>query len=295
MVGGVSVLNGAGELTGSIELAEWGLLETPIMLTGTSSVGRAYDAVVDAVFEAVPSAGIHDFVIPVVGECDDSWLDQARRRFVTVADARSALDLARAQPLGHAVAEGSVGGGTGMITMGCKAGIGTSSRRLPETGYTLGVLVMSNFGSPAQLRVAGRPVGARLVREWAEQTPGRPPRNDAGSCIGVVATDAPLDTHQMSRLVRRVGLGLARIGGVAHHGSGDIFCGFTTGTRRPRGQTGVSSSIRLGDGSLNQLFQATVDATEEAVLNALFVADTVVGRDGNRAPGLPVESVLDGL
>jgi D-aminopeptidase len=283
MAAGPAVLNGCGELTGSISMAEWGTLEGPIMLTGTSAIGRVFDAVVDAVFAAVPRADPDEEVVPVpvVGECDDSWLDEARRRHVTVADGRAAIDAAAGGP----VAEGVVGAGTGMITMEHKAGIGTSSRVLPDLG-TVGVLVLANFGRLGQLRVAGVPVGEALATEAAAT------RGDAGSCIGVVATDIPLDARQATRVARRVGLGLARVGSVAGHGSGDIFCAFSTTNRRPRVAEGIHSLDVLGDDSIGALFTATVDATEEAVLNALFVADTVTGRDGHLAPGLPVERVL---
>jgi D-aminopeptidase len=284
MAAGPAVLNGCGELTGSIAMAEWGTLEGPIMLTGTSAVGRVFDAVVDAVFAAVPAADPEDEVVPVpvVGECDDSWLDDSRRRHVTVADGRAAIDAAASGP----VAEGVVGAGTGMITMDLKAGIGTSSRVLPGLG-TVGVLVLANFGGLPQLRLGGVPVGATLAAEAAGAG-----RGDAGSCIGVVATDVPLDARQLTRVARRVGLGLARLGSVAGHGSGDIFCAVSTTNRRPRVAEGIHSVDVLGDDSIGALFTATVDATEEAVSNALFVADTVSGRDGHVAPGLPVERVL---
>jgi D-aminopeptidase len=283
MAAGPAVLNGCGELTGSIAMAEWGTLEGPIMLTGTTAVGRVFDAVVDAVFAAVPAARPDDDVVPVpvVGECDDSWLDDSRRRHVTVADGRAAIDAAANGPL----AEGVVGAGTGMMTMDFKAGIGTSSRALPGLG-TLGVLVLANFGSLAQLRLGGVPVGAQLAAQPS------PTRGDGGSCIGVVATDIPLDARQLTRVARRVGLGLARLGSVAGHGSGDIFCAFSTTNRRPRVAEGIHSVDVLGDDSIGAVFTATVDATEEAVTNALFVADTVSGRDGHLAPGLPVERVL---
>ena len=285
MAAAPAVLNGCGELTGSISMAEWGTLEGPIMLTGTSSIGRVFDAVVDAVFAAVPPGDPDDEVVPVpvVGECDDSWLDESRRRHVTVADGRAALDAAVNGP----VAEGVVGAGTGMITMELKAGIGTSSRVLPDLG-TIGVLVLANFGGLRQLRLAGYPVGAALSAD-----PVDPGRGDAGSCIGVVATDIPLDARQLTRVARRVGLGLARVGSVAGHGSGDIFCAFSTTNRRTRVAEGIGRLQLLGDDSINAVFTATVDATEEAVTNALFVADTVTGRDGHVAPGLPVDRVLE--
>ena len=281
---GVAVLNGVGELTGSISITELGFLDTPILLTGTPSVGRAYDAVVDAMFDAVPAVGDDDVVAPVVGECNDAWLDDSRRRNVSVADGRTAIATATDGP----VAEGAVGAGTGMIAMEYKAGIGTSSRVLDGLG-TIGVLVLANFGGRRQLRVGGLPVGRVLDDELA----GEPARGDAGSCIGIVLTDIPLDPRQLTRVARRVGLGLGRVGSIAGHGSGDIFCAASVGHRVERFARGLVTSTVLADDDIGALFAATVDATEEAVTNALFVADTVVGRDGNTAPGLPVGRVLE--
>jgi D-aminopeptidase len=278
MAAGPAVLNGAGELTGSIEMREWGILETPIVLTATNAVGRAYDAVVDALH----AAGEVDVVIPVVGECDDSWLDDIGRRWVTTADVRAALDGA----VGGPVAEGVVGAGTGMITMGHKAGIGTSSRVLDGLG-TIGVLLLANFGGAAALRIGGVHVGAALAGD-----PVAPRRDDGGSCIGVVVTDIPLDARQLNRVARRVGLGLARVGSVAHDGSGEIFCAVSTASRRSREASGVIEQATLVGRVIDDVFAAVVDATEEAVINALFVADTVTGVDGHTAPGLPVDRVL---
>jgi D-aminopeptidase len=280
---GVAVLNGAGELTGSIEVAEWGIIETPIVLTGTSSVGRAYDAAVDAMY----TAGADEVVIPVVGECDDSWLDDHRRRWVTVEHARAAIDGASGGP----VAEGVVGAGTGMVTMGHKAGIGTSSRQLDGVG-TVGVLVLANFGAVGELRVAGTLVGPTL-RADRHASPAADDRRERSSCIGLVATDIPLDARQLTRVARRVGLGLARVGSVAHHGSGDIFLAISTTNRLPRHAAGRVAIELLADGSLDDVFTAVVDATEEAVCNALFVADTVTGVDGHVVAGLPVERVIE--
>lgn len=277
-----AVLNGAGELTGTIEMAEWGVLETPILLTGTTAVGRVADGVVDELF----AVGADEVVIPVVGECDDSHLDDMRRRWVTAAHAREALAAATDGP----VAEGVVGAGTGMVTMGHKAGIGTSSRHLPGVG-TVGVLLLCNFGALRDLRLGGVMVGQALAAATATNPPA-PTLDHGGSCIGVVCTDIPLDARQLARLAKRVGLGLARVGSVAHHGSGDIFCAVSTANRQPRNATGVVALELLADGSLNDVFAAVVDATEEAVCNALFVADTVVGVGGKVVPGLPVEQVL---
>lgn len=279
MTAGTAVLNGAGELTGSVELREWGILETPVVLVSTNNVGRAADALVDAAL----AAGVGDVVVPVVGECDDSWLDDVTRRWLTTDHVREAL----ASATEGAVPEGVVGAGTGMITMGFKAGIGTSSRVIDGLG-TVGVLLLCNFGASDQLRVGARHVGAELA---ADPT-NAPTLDRGGSCLGVVLTDIPLDARQCERVARRVGLGLARVGAVAHHGSGDIFLAASTANRVDRDATGLVHTTVLADGSIDPVFTAVVDASEEAVVNALFVADTVTGRDGHTAPGLPVEQVL---
>jgi D-aminopeptidase len=282
MAAGTAVLNGAGELTGSIQIDEWGLLETPVLLTGTTAVGRAYDAVTDAMLAAVPTIGVYDVVIPVVGECNDSWLDNARRRTVTVEHAREAIDTASAAP----PALGTVGAGTGMTAFGCKGGIGSASRRVADLDATVGVLALTNFGDLERLSVAGAPYGKRLMEEGFTEAHGEP----TGSCIVLVATDAPLDPQQCRRLAVRAGLGLARAGSTAHHGSGEIFLAWST-TARSSGRSGVISCLRppVAARALDPLFGAVVEATEEAVIDALFVSDTVVGRDGHRSPALPTD------
>ena len=280
MPAGFAVLNGAGELTGSVEIAEWGILETPVLLTSTNNTGRVADGVVDEVL----ASGIRDVVVPVVGECDDSWLDDVRQRWVTPQHARDAIAAASDGP----VAEGVVGAGTGMKTMGWKAGIGTASRVLDGLG-TVGVLLLCNFGGRELLRLGGRNVGPTL---HAEALAAAPPGDTGGSCLGVVFTDIPLDARQLRRVATRVGLGLARVGSVAHHGSGDIFLAVSTANRVGRDATGLLHQTVLADGSLNDVFSAVVDASEEAVANALFVADTVTGVDGNVVRGMPVERVL---
>jgi D-aminopeptidase len=270
---GAAVLNGAGELTGYLEITEWGLIETPIYLTSTMAVGRIFDGAVTAAVATDPAIGDENVVIPVVGECDDSWLSDSRVVQVDAADAGRALEQA-----GAGVAEGAVGAGTGMVCFGWKGGIGTASRVVPELDATLGVLVLANFGTRRELRVDGVPVG-RLLDE------GQPERPPAGSCIAVVAIDAPLLSGQLARIARRAGLGLARTGSVAHHGSGEIFLAFATGGRR--GEQAVR------DQALDTAFAATVEATEEAVLNALWAAPDTSGRDGRFVPGLPHDEVLD--
>jgi D-aminopeptidase len=280
MAAGTAVLNGAGELTGSITAREWGTLGSPVVLVSTNNIGRGFDAVV----EAALAARITNVVDPVVGECDDSHLDDITKRWLTVEHVRAAIDSAASGP----VAEGVVGAGTGMSTMGHKGGVGTASRMLDGVG-TVGVLLLCNFGGSKLLRIGGVPVGETLTAEREVA-----PQLDAGgSCIGVVMTDIPLDARQLERVARRVGLGLGRVGSVAHHGSGDIFIAASTTNRRRRGETGFIDTRLLADKSLDPVFTAVVDASEEAVTNALFVADTVTGVHGHTVPGLPVDRVLE--
>jgi D-aminopeptidase len=276
---GVAVLNGAGELTGSHQIREWGRVETPIYLTSTHAVGRIYDGAVALAARTDARVGTDEFVIPVVGECDDGWLSEGRVVQVEAEDAARAVEATAP----GAVAEGAVGGGTGMLTKGFKAGIGTASRLAPSLGASVGVLVQANFSSPPPLVMDGVPVGALLAVE-------DDPRARAGSCIAVVAVDAPLSAGQLERVARRAGPGLARTGSVAHHGSGEIFVAFAPPGRRPRGEPPVTT---VPDSALNDVFEAVVDATEEAVLNALWAAPEVIGREGRIARALPHDDVLD--
>jgi D-aminopeptidase len=285
LAAGTAVLNGAGELTGSIAIAEWGLLETPIALASTMAVGRAYDGIVQAMLAAHPGVGRHDVVIPTVGECDDSFLNDTSALSATVQHTLDAV----ADATTNAVVEGAVGAGTGMSCLGYKGGIGTASRVVPA-GFTVGVLALTNFGGAEQLVVDGVAIGRLLAadRERSDQKPAE------GSCIVVVATDAPLSHAQCERVARRAGLGLARAGSTANHGSGEIFCAFSTTGRGPRDDREmVVARDEVATHGLNALFAATVEATEEAVVNSLFVADTVVGVDGHRSPGLPHDRVLE--
>jgi D-aminopeptidase len=283
---GVSVLNGAGELTGFLQAREWGLLETPIFLTRTMGVGRVLDGAVGAMLAADPAVGHDDVVIPMVGECDDSWLSDGRAVQVEAADVVRALATATGAANGPVV-EGAVGAGTGMVCLGFKGGIGSASREV-VAGYRLGALVLSNFGDGEALRIDGVPVGRAFVAEgWKAAR-----REPAGSCIVVLATDAPLAAHQLERIARRAGLGLGRTGSVAHHGSGEIFVAFSTGTRVPRAaHSEVVSAVPLPDDALDAFFAAAVETTEEAVVNSLYAAETVVGRDGHVATALPLERV----
>ncbi len=221
---GVSALNGAGEMTGFLQAGEWGSLETPVLLTRTMGVGRVYDGVVEAMLAASPEVGVEDVVIPTVGECDDSWLSDGRSVQVEAGDAVRAIAEAKGPEAGP-VAEGAVGAGTGMVCLGFKGGIGSASRDVTPTGYRLGALVLANFGDGAALTVDGVPAGREFVAGGWRASREEP----EGSCIVVLATDAPLSSRQLSRLATRAGLGLARTGSVAHHGSGEIFLAFSTG------------------------------------------------------------------
>jgi D-aminopeptidase len=274
------VLNGCGELTSSISIREWGVIETPVYLTATMSVGRVYDGAVRAAIAADPRIGVEHVIVPVVGECDDSWLSEARVVQVDLDDVSAALAAAS----DGVPAEGAVGAGAGMMAFDYKAGIGTASRMLPECDATLGVLVLANFGVRDDLVVDGVPVGRMLGGT-------RVRGSGDGSCIAVVVSDAPLGPHELARVARRCGLGLARTGSVAYDGSGEIFLALSTGGRieRVAGGTRPVASPRM----LNELFAATVEATEEAVLNALWAAPEVVGREGHIAPCLPHDEVLD--
>ena len=266
---GTAVLNGAGELTGSLEIREWGRLDTPVYLTSTHAVGRVYDGAVSVAMAADPRVGVSDVVIPVVGECDDSWLSDARVKHVQPEDVARAVADASAD-----FEQGAVGAGAGMSCFDWKSGIGSSSRRAGE--HSVGVLLLTNFGSSGQLRVDGVAVGELLDERPADApAPG-------GSCIAVVATDAPLTPPQLERLARRAGLGLARAGSVAHHGSGEIFVAFATSGERS-----------FPDRELNPLFQAAVDATEEAVLCSLWAGVDTTGREGRVVRALPRKAVLE--
>lgn len=284
---GGAVLNGAGECTGFLSAQEWGLVETPIFLTSTMQLGRVYDAACELLAEEEPAIGDEDVIIPMVAECDDSFLSESRRMQVTRDDVAAALAAARASATGQVPGppgEGAVGSGTGMSCLGFKGGIGTASRVVP-TGHTVGVLLMSNFGERGRLTVAGSPVGAQLPPA------GQPTAPPAGSCIVIVITDAPIDAAGCQRLARRAGLGLARTGSTAHHASGEIFVGLATGLRAERGTVSTVSAMQGRE--LDPFFAAVVEATEEAVLNSLLMAGTVVGRSGNTSEGIPVEKVVN--
>jgi D-aminopeptidase len=290
VVGGGFILNGAGEVSGMTQLMEWGLIETPIFLTNTLSVGAVSDAAIKWMVEKNPGiGGEHDVIIPLVGECDDSWLNDIAGRHVQEQHVREAIESAKDGP----VPEGNVGGGTGMITCDFKAGVGTASRRLPEAegGYTVGALVMSNFGVMRQLRVGGLPVG-----ELLEERYGKLPRRERsyGSIIAVIATDAPLVTHQLNRLAKRGALGIGRVGSSAMHGSGEILLAFSTANMVPRETRKMVYRMKiLLDQRLDPLYEAVIEATEEAILNALCAARDLDGVNGNLCRALPLDEVRD--
>jgi len=282
---GSFVLNGTGEMTGLAWISESGFLEYPIALTNTLNVPRVANGVMSWMIARYPEIGITDDTLtPVVAECDDGRLNDIQGRHVAEADVVKALDSASA----GVVQEGTVGAGTGMVSYGFKGGIGTSSRRLPETegGYTIGVLVNANHGRRPELVVSGVPVGRRYdtVPPVAQALSSG---QSEGSIIIIIATDAPLDGRQLTRLAKRAALGLARTGSTARHGSGDFMLAFSTANVIPHyPKEATFQQTHLADTHLNPLITATVEATEEAILNALTMATTMVGRDGHRVEAI---------
>lgn len=288
LVGGGFVLNGAGEIAGLTQVQEWGLIETPILLTNTLAVGAVGDATVKHMVAQNPGIGnVHDVIIPIVGECDDSWLNDIAGRHVKEEHVIHAIESASDGP----VREGNVGGGTGMITCDFSGGIGSSSRKLPtdDGGYTVGLLVMSNFGVMDNLRMDGIPVGRMLKPHFTNWDIRQ---HNYGSIIAVLATDAPLLPHQIGRICKRVALGIGRAGSHAAHGSGEIIIGFSTANTVPRETKKGETKLRFVlDTELNELYEAAIDATEEAILNAICMASDIDGAEGHRIPGLPLDFV----
>ena len=279
-------LNGCGGLMGALQVEEFGLIDSPIGLTSTMGLAAISEGLIRYTLERNPLAGIdEDTVIPVASECDDSYLNDARglhvrpeHVFEAVANASLSVD------------EGAVGAGTGMCCHNFKGGIGTSSRTVNVKGadYVVGVLVLSNHGERKDLLVDGVPVG-RMVNA------ADPMREENGSIVTIVATDAPLDARQLKRMAKRVGMGLGLTGSCAHNGSGDIMIAFSTANVHDRYQTDkcIVTDRLLVDREITPLFRCVVDATAEAVINSIFKADTERGRDDNVAPGLPIEETLE--
>ena len=274
------VINGFGKSVGLVQLAELGLLETPIALTNTFSVGCVATAQIRDCVAANPECGRSlPTVNPLVFECFDGFLNDIQRMAVTEADYRMALEAASAE-----FEQGSVGAGRGMSSFHAKGGIGSASRVVVIDGrtFTVGALVLSNYGKPEQLVLAGRARGAELAEKL--NTPDEP---EKGSIIIVLATDAPLDARQLRRLATRAGAGLARTGSVFGHGSGDIALAFSTASTVPdRPERPMPAVTLLHENRIDPLFQAAADSTEQAIVNALLSATAVTGRDGHHRPAL---------
>jgi D-aminopeptidase len=286
----IVVGNGFGKLVGSTQVQELGTLETPVLLTNTLSVFTAADALVAYTLNLQGNEDVRS-VNPVVGETNDGFLNDIRARRVRHQDVLAAIAAARR----GAVEEGSVGAGTGTRCLGWKGGIGTASRRLPEElgGYTVGVLAQTNFGGI--LTINGAPVGQELERYYLQELKNDRDTED-GSCMLVVATDAPLDVRRLQRLARRALLGLAAVGSPMTHGSGDYVIAFSTAeeVRSPHQHpTGTQTLTLLRDEDLSPLFQATREATEEAILNSLLKATTVTGFGGRACQAIPVDRVVE--
>lgn len=291
----IAVLNGAGEITGRSQVDEYGILESPILITNTLSVGTVHRAAVEWLVRHEPSVGHQDFAIPIVAETFDGFLNDIAGQHVTEAHAFAALDGATGGP----IAEGNVGGGTGMALFGFKGGIGTASRVVEVAGlrHTVGVLVQGNFGRRPHLLVDGVPVGREITDLLPQDGKAVAPEGKEGSIIVVIGTDAPLSDRQLARLCRRGMLGIGRVGGIAGQTSGDLLLAFSNAPevrvpRRPArsGDETVAPLLttpRLHDALIDPYFAATIDATAEAILNAMVAAETLTGRDGNILHALP--------
>ena len=287
-------LNGNGEMTGTTWVEESGFLEGPVMITNTHSVGVVRDSVIAwRVEHGQPAESEYWWSLPIVAETYDGFLNDVNGFHVKPEHVFQALQSARSGP----VPEGSVGGGTGMICYEFKGGIGTASRKLDDNlgGYTVGVLVQCNCGGREQLRIAGVPVGREIPenRVWAQRLPSG--HEDTGSIIIAVATDAPLLPHQMKRLARRASLGLARTGSISGNGSGDIFIAFSTANPSASKPTGIRQLQMVPNDQMGPLFEATVEATEEAIVNAMVAAETMTGADNHKAEAIPHDRLRQAL
>lgn len=284
----VFVGNGFGKALGFTQVQELGELETPIGLTNTLSIHTVANGIVDYLLRQPGNEQVRS-VNPVVGETNDGWLNDIRGRHITMEHVFEAIDAAK----GGEVEEGSVGAGTGTSALGFKGGIGTSSRKLPKQygGFTVGVLVQSNFGGI--LTIDGAPIGEKLKNHFMA---GDIPYDVDGSVMIIVATDAPLSTRNLERLAKRAFLGVARVGGFASNGSGDYVIAFSTNkdVRRNQGSgERVRSVADLDNNATTPLFLAAVEATEEAILNSLFMAKTITGDRNHTREALPIDKVLE--
>lgn len=279
--------NGFGKLAGSTQVNELGNIETPIILTNTLNVATAIDAVIEHTLNYKGNEGIKS-VNAIVGETNDSYLNDIRGRHVKKQDVLSAINAAKSGTL----EEGNVGAGTGTVCFGFKGGIGTSSRKLPKNlgGYTVGVLVQTNFGGV--LEINGAPVGAELGKfSFSNELLN----NVDGSCMIVIATDAPLDSRNLERLAKRAFLGLGKTGGIASNGSGDYMIAFSTAenVRIPHQPDKITlNTAFLHNDATSPIFMAAIEATEEAIINSLFAAETMSGFKGNKVNALPLEKVI---
>lgn len=296
--GGYFSQNGNGDMTGTHWLEESGYLDGPVLITNTHSVGVVRDAYLAWLVRNNRRPGTNSFAggfytYPVVAETYDGFLNDINGFHVKPEDVTAALESAT----GGAVAQGNVGGGTDMICYGFKGGIGTSSRRLPapQGGYTVGALVQCNCGGRRQLRVGGLPVGEELSANPPVASVGRPYREDTGSIIIVVATDAPLLPHQAKRLARRATMGLARTGATSGNGSGDIFVAFSTANPQAAGADRTAEITMLSNDRLDPVFEATVQAVEEAILNSMVKARTMSGANGHIVTELPHDGLREAL
>ncbi|HYW48175.1 MAG TPA: P1 family peptidase [Bryobacteraceae bacterium] len=293
--GGFFSQNGNGDMTGTHWLEESGFLDGPVMITNTHSVGVVRDAYLAWLVknQRKPGTNVFDggfYTYPIVAETYDGYLNDINGFHVKPEDVASALESA----VGSAVPEGNVGGGTGMVCYGFKGGIGTSSRKL-ASGHTVGVLVQCNCGSRRQLRIGGLPVGEELSTAVPVASAPAGPREDTGSIIIVVATDAPLLPHQTKRLARRATMGLARTGATSGNGSGDIFIAFSTANAAAAAAKAAATVSMLPNDSLNPVFEAAVQATEEAIINAMVAAETMTGANGHTIYALPHDRLRDVL
>jgi D-aminopeptidase len=292
--GGFFSQNGNGDMTGTHWLEESGFLDGPVLITNTHSVGVVRDAFLSWLVKNNRKPGTNTFdggffTYPIVAETYDGFLNDINGFHVKPADAWAALDSASRGP----VAEGNVGGGTGMICYGFKGGIGTSSRTAGP--YTVGALVQCNCGSRRQLRIGGLPIGEEIAANPPRASTTSPYREDTGSIIIVLATDAPLLPHQTKRLARRATMGLARTGAVSGNGSGDIFIAFSTANPEVAKSQRTIHVDMLANEALNNIFEAAVQATEEAIINAMVGAETMTGRDGHQVTALPHDRLRDVL
>ena len=288
VMAGHAVLNGNGEMTGTIWVEESGFLDGPIGITNTHSVGTVHQAIIEWQRDNMEPSAEHAWSLPVVGETYDGVLNDINGFHVQKSHVFNALANAKVGP----VAEGCVGGGTGMICYSFKGGIGTSSRMvtIDDTDYTVGVLVQANFGRRHQLMIGGLPVGLEMQSLMPEID--RKDEKPAGSSIiVVVATDAPLLPHQLKRVARRAGLGIARTGGVGSDSSGDIFIAFSTANAEAGRAERLATAAFLPNHHNTPIFEATAQATEEAILNAMMAAETMVGINGNTVHALPYDEL----